>query len=94
MNVYLAGKMRGLPDLGYPAFNAAAAELRAQGHFVFSPPETIPLKTDIRRAMAIDTAWICTYADAIALLPGWESSTGATAEHALAKAIGIEIIHL
>lgn len=94
MNIYLAGKMRGLPDLGYSTFNAAAAELRAQGHFVFNPPQVIPLETDIRRAMAIDTAWICTYADAIALLPGWETSTGATAEHALAKAIGIEVILL
>lgn len=94
MNVYLAGKMRGLPDMGYPAFYAAASDLRAEGHFVYNPPEVIPFETDIRRAMAIDTAWICTYADAIAMLPGWEMSTGATAEHALAKAIGIEVILL
>ncbi|TJW14480.1 MAG: DUF4406 domain-containing protein [Mesorhizobium sp.] len=94
MNIYLAGPMRAHADLNYPAFNAAASELRKQGHFVFSPPETIPFDTDIRRAMAIDTAWICTYADAVALLPGWESSAGATAEQALAKAIGIKVILL
>lgn len=39
MNVYLAGPMRGYPEFNYPAFRAAAALLRADGHSVFSPAE-------------------------------------------------------
>lgn len=39
MRVYLAGAMRGIPYFNFPAFNKAAAELRAQGHYVFNPAE-------------------------------------------------------
>lgn len=39
MNVYIAGPMRGYPNFNFPAFHAAAARLRAQGHTVFSPAE-------------------------------------------------------
>ena len=37
--VYIAGKMRGLPEFGFPAFHQAAAELRSLGHTVFNPAE-------------------------------------------------------
>jgi hypothetical protein len=39
MKFYVAGPMRGLPELNFPAFHAATAQLRAQGHFVFNPAE-------------------------------------------------------
>lgn len=39
MKVYVAGPMRGIPEFNFPAFYAAAAELRAQGHTVFNPAE-------------------------------------------------------
>lgn len=48
----------------------------------------------LRAALAEDMAWICAHADVIALLPGWEHSKGATAEHALAKALRLEFKYL
>lgn len=39
MRLYVAGPMRGIPEFNFPAFRAAAAFLRSQGHTVFSPAE-------------------------------------------------------
>ena len=116
MKIYLAGPMRGIPQFNFPAFYAAAAKLRAEGHFVFSPAERDNERhgTDIskgnamgdeskaakdhgfnmREALAHDLAFICADADAIALLPGWESSKGANAERATALALGLKEILL
>lgn len=108
--------MRGIPEFNFPAFHAAAAKLRDEGHFVFSPAEKDNERhgTDIskgnttgdevvaaqqhgfnlREALAIDLDFICREADAIALLPGWESSKGANAERATAVALGLKVIEL
>ena len=39
MRTYIAGKMRGVPLYNFPAFAAAAADLRSQGIEVVSPAE-------------------------------------------------------
>lgn len=49
MRVYLAGPMRGIPEFNFPAFHAAAAALRGEGHTVFSPAER-----DIDRHAGVD----------------------------------------
>lgn len=49
---------------------------------------------DIRKAMEADLTWICRNADAVALLPGWKKSRGATAEQACAIAINIKVVYL
>lgn len=48
---------------------------------------------NLREALGADLAWICGEADAIYMLKGWEFSSGAVAEHATAKALGLEIIY-
>lgn len=114
MRIYLAGPMSNIPHFNYPAFNAAAAELRSAGHVVFNPAEhdietfgkdisnpTGCAETaakehgfDRRAALKADLSWICDNAEGIALLPGWERSSGANAERALATALGLKIIDL
>lgn len=95
MRIYLAGPMRGIEAFNFPAFHAAAAKLRSEGHHVFNPADTgEPVGWTIRDYLFVDLAWICNHAEAVYLLPGWQNSTGATAERATAKAIGIPVIEL
>jgi Domain of unknown function (DUF4406) len=58
------------------------------------PAEAISNGFSLRHALYHDTKYICLHADAIALLPGWERSSGAQAEHRLAVALGLDIIYL
>lgn len=46
--VYVAGPMRGLPAFNYPAFNSAAADLRARGFTVFNPAENDQATQDVK----------------------------------------------
>lgn len=89
--VYLAGPMRGYQDFNYPAFNEAAAKLRAVGFMVLNPVEVNHHSSGIRACMTVDTAMICQQAEGVVLLPGWEASSGARAEVALAECIGIPV---
>lgn len=96
--IYLSGPMTGYPESNYPAFNAWAKQLRDEGHRVYSPSE-FPHKGDeasfpIRQAFAAYCTFICLEADTIALLPGWEASKGVSAELALAKNCGLDVVEL
>lgn len=102
MKLYLAGPMRGIKDFNFPMFNRVAAALRAVGYEVFSPAEKglekyAEAKQESlafrRKVFALDTAWICKHANGVALLDDWTTSSGATAEDALAKAIGLPSMH-
>lgn len=46
---------------------------------------------NLRDALKYDLSWICDNADTICMLPGWERSYGAKAEHALAVALKLNI---
>lgn len=48
----------------------------------------------INNLLGVDLNYICLHADAIAMMPGWEKSLGARAEHATAVALGLKIIYL
>lgn len=91
---YIAGPMTGLPDLNFPAFHREAAHFRAQGRLVVNPAEINPdptagwqtcMRADIRELMTCDE---------IVMLPGWESSKGATLEHHIAQALELKVVYL
>ena len=89
MLIYLSGPMRGLPEFNYPAFNAAAAHLRAQGYAVLDPAETAGGEIGLPRGayLGLDIAYVQA-ADAVAVLPGWRASEGALLEVHLAHVLG------
>lgn len=93
MRIYVAGPMTGYPDLNFPAFHAAAAALRAQGHHVENPAEiNADPKAQWLDCMRMDITRLVT-CDAVYLLPGWEKSRGAKVEHGLAVGLGFQIIN-
>jgi nucleoside 2-deoxyribosyltransferase len=89
--VYLSGPMTGLPELNFPAFNAAAARLRAEGAQVVNPAEINPDGgLSWEQCMRADIKALCD-CDAIVLLPGWEGSKGAHLELHVAHRLGLEV---
>lgn len=100
MTTYIAGPMTGYPEFNYPAFKAAAEELRARGFTVLSPTEHTnddppDSYTDERPygyylRCSLRLLLDC---DEIVLLPGWEDSRGATLEREVAAALGMPITH-
>ena len=82
--------MRGVPELNHPAFNTAAASLRARGFEIINPAEQsndlpkdvesgaaggIPRKEWIRRDIIVILD-----CDGVAVLPNWQASPGARLE--------------
>jgi hypothetical protein len=103
--IYISGPMTGYPDLNFPAFHYAAAELRGKGFEVISPAEIelpqypkgyVPKDEADRKAMwrAFMKADIAEMmkTDTVAVLPGWEKSEGATIEVDLALVLGMDIV--
>jgi len=99
--IYVAGPMTGLPEYNYPAFHAAAAELAELGYEVLSPATHA---ADVANGTADgEDKWafymkhalsLLIQAEAVALLPGWETSRGARIEHNLAGELGMTIAPL
>lgn len=102
MKVYLAGPMRGYPNWNFEAFDEAEKRWKEAGHWPISPAAMdravgfSPKETDgsdiehLKYAMTVDVAALY-FADAIALLTGWEGSRGATVELALAQFLGLPV---
>lgn len=88
--VYIAGPMTGLPEWNYPAFHAAATAWRARGYTVINPAENFDGDTGLPREVYIrqDVKDLVTKCHAVAFLPGWQRSQGATLEHTIAVALG------
>ena len=90
---------RDLRSMGHEVFCPAESDLEAYGPEVCNSPtgnlEDIKHITfSLREALLRDCEYICKTADAVAMLPGWENSKGATAERALAIALGHQIMEI
>jgi hypothetical protein len=84
---------------GREVFNPAEHDIKVFGKDISNPEGCAATATkdhgfDRRAALKADLSWICDQAEAIALLPGWENSSGANAERALAVALGLEVMNL
>lgn len=89
--VYLSGPMTGIADHNFPAFNQAATLLRQIGFEVSNPAEINPDPgLSWEQCLRADIKALCD-CDAMALLPGWETSRGAHLEVHVAHQLGIEI---
>lgn len=91
---YISGPMSGLPDFNYPAFNHAAASLRALGHNVFNPAENgLPTSASWPDHMRVDIRMLMD-CDRVVTLPGASASKGAALEMQIARALGMPITTL
>lgn len=93
---YAAAKLR---KQGFVVFSPAERDREAYGADIENNPtgdESVvsnPACT-IEDCMSADCEWICRHAKVIALLPGWQKSSGANAELSLGKALGLSIMEL
>ena len=97
--IYIAGPMTGKPDLNRMEFLEADLELHADGNFesVCNPSRIAFMRgwddktpLSVIAPVLLNTLMLCSH---IYMLRGWKESKGATAEHAVAKWIGLEIIY-
>lgn len=90
--IYISGGITGRPPQEYNAhFASAATRLEAQGYDVINPLYNgLPEDASWHQHMRADIR-LLTYCHEIYMLAGWERSTGASAEHALAVALGMAV---
>ncbi|KKN98842.1 hypothetical protein LCGC14_0140830 [marine sediment metagenome] len=92
---YLAGKMRGCPNLNKDMFTLVARLLREKGFTVWSPSEHDSyLKLSFAQCMTADLNAIINKCRKIALLPNWRDSQGANVEALCAFATGKESVEV
>lgn len=97
--IYIAGPIKGKPDLNRAEFDRAAKRFgESKRYFDVIDPHRIAIdefwdeETPLSEVASV-LLGLLTDCDAIYMLRGWEQSKGATAEHAVAKWIGLEIIY-
>lgn len=91
--IYIAGPCTGIPNENKPAFLAAELQLRGLGLDPVNPT-TLPGHASHDQSwesfMRVDIPALCT-CEAVALLPGWENSRGANAEHFNATLLRMDV---
>lgn len=90
MIIYICGPMTGIKDFNRPAFNITSALLEDGGDVAINPA-VLPSGLTQFQYMDICMAMLRS-SEAIFLLNGWELSSGAQAEFALAHKLGLKVI--
>lgn len=88
-----------LRNEGHEVFSPAERDREAYGTEIENNPTGDESKVTnaactIEDCMAADCEWICRYGECVAVLPGWEKSSGAGAETSLGKALGLSLLVL
>lgn len=91
MRLYISGPMTGIEDYNFPAFNAAADQLRAAGYDVANPADGGADESKTWADYLREDLRILLDCDAVALLPGWTESKGARLETYVAEALGMRL---
>lgn len=90
MKLYISGPMTGLPGFNKPAFFAAEDALRAAGFDVVNPARNgLPDSAEWHEHMRADIKMLMD-CDGVALLPGWERSSGARLEEHIGLRLGFK----
>lgn len=80
------------PDAEYVLrFQKEKERLEAAGYQVFSPPHDVPDPTTRRDAITRDLLGLF-FCDGIALMPGWESSSGCNTEIAVGRELSLKVM--
>src|SRR5277367_6208824 len=91
MKLYIAGPMKDWDDDNKPAFRKTRVLLENEGHEVISPLDIGFVhsdgKFDFPRSFHGDLTAICLEADGVVVMPGWETSDGASIEAMTARRI-------
>lgn len=95
LRLYIAGPMTGYEDFNYPAFFAAADQLRAVGYRVINPAD-IGVHPGWTREdyLRVGLKRLIDYGQGVALLPLWERSGGAQVETHVARQLGLPVLPL
>ena len=90
--IYIAGPMTGHPEHNFPAFHSAAGRLHEAGYEVVNPADNFGGRTDLPRSSYLRAdVVLLLQCDAMAVLPGWETSLGAKLEYLLARELQMPI---
>lgn len=82
-----------LREKGYEVFSPAEKDIEKYGNGLVNPTGSEDeaasnVGFSLRQALGMDLQWVCAHGDAIALLKGWERSSGALSEFFTARALG------
>jgi hypothetical protein len=89
--VYIAGPMTGYDNFNFDAFDRIAAKWDGRGFAVLNPADSFLKRQDLQYPQYMrSAAMLLLQASAIALIAGWQKSSGACMEALVAARLGLQ----